>query len=152
MQRSVIETILGAVVLLVAGVFLAFAWSGAQVRTEVGYTLDARFNTVDGLTVGSDVRLGGVKVGSVVDQEIDPETFQAVVRVSIREEVRLPVDTRAVIASAGLLGGRYVNLEPGRADAMLGAGDSFASTRDAVSLEDLLGRVIFLVTDTDAGS
>lgn len=152
MQRSAIETILGGVVLIVAGVFLVFAWSGAQLRTDIGYRLDARFNTVDGLTVGSDVRLGGVKVGSVVAQRIDPDSFQAVVGLSIREDVRLPVDTRAVIASAGLLGGRYVSLEPGRAEEMMGAGDSFRRTRDAVSLEDLLGRVIFLVTGEDAGS
>lgn len=146
MNRSVIETIMGAVVLLVAGFFLLFAYETTDLRVGGGYELTARFNAVDGLTLGSDVRVGGVKVGSVIDQGIDQELYQAVVTLALRPEVRLPADSRAVIASDGLLGGRYVKIEPGSATDLLADGDSFGQTEDAIALEELLGRVIFLVT------
>lgn len=150
MQRSAIETVLGGVVLAVAGLFLAFAWSTAQINPMEGYRLEARFNAVDGLTTGSDVRIGGVKIGTVADQAIDPETYQAVVHLSVRRGVHLPEDSDAIIASAGLLGGRYIKIEPGRAKEMLNEGGRIQNTKDALSLEDLLGRVIFLVTDQDS--
>ena len=147
MQRSAIETVLGGVVLVGAGLFLAFAWSTAQVAPVTGYAVEARFNAVDGLTAGSDVRIGGVKVGSVNAQRIDPETFQAVVQMTIRGDITLPEDSRATIASAGLLGGRYVKLDPGQSDQAIGDGGRISDTKDALSLEDLLGRAIFLITD-----
>ena len=147
MQRSAIETVLGGLVLAGAGLFLAFAWSTAQVAPVAGYTVEARFNAVDGLTPGSDVRIGGVKIGSVSAQSIDPETFQAVVRMAIRGDITLPEDSRATIASAGLLGGRYVKLDPGQSDQAISDGGRISDTKDALSLEDLLGRAIFLITD-----
>ena len=147
MKRNVIETVLGAVVLLIAGLFLVFAWLGADVQPVQGYPLKAKFNAVDGLTVGSDVRIGGVKVGSVTDQHIDPKTFRAVVSLSILSEVKLPKDSVARITSSGLLGEKYVKLEPGGAAETYQAGEVIAQTKDVISLEEMLGKVIFLVTD-----
>jgi phospholipid/cholesterol/gamma-HCH transport system substrate-binding protein len=147
MKRNVIETVLGAVVLLVAAVFLAFAYSSADLRPVAGYRLSARFNAVDGLTVGSDVRVGGVKIGSVVEQSLDPEDYQAVVVMSIRPDIRLPEDSVATVSSEGLLGGKYIRVEPGANKEPLANGSEFNETRDIVSLEELLGKVIFLVTD-----
>lgn len=147
MKRNVIETVLGAVVLLVAGVFLAFAYSSADLRPVAGYKVSARFNAVDGLTVGSDVRVGGVKVGSVVGQSIDLESYQAVVVMSIRPDVGLPEDSVAMVSSEGLLGGKYIRIDPGASEKHLTDGSSLAETRGIVSLEEMLGKVIFLVTD-----
>lgn len=146
MNRSVIETIMGGVVLLVAGLFLVFAYQTTDLDFADGYQVEARFNAVDGLTLGSDVRLGGVKIGTVVDQAIDQALYLAVVRMSVRDAVNIPVDSRAVIASDGLLGGRYVKIEPGSADEMLSDGAEIERTEDAIAIEELLGRVIFLVT------
>ena len=146
MRRSVIESIMGAVVLLVAALFLVVAYQSTDLGLEGGYTLTGRFNAVDGLTLGADVRVSGVKVGSVVDQRIDQEIYQAVVTMSVRQGVELPTDSRAVVASDGLLGGRYVKIVPGTAAETLADGDSFDATEDAVALEELLGKVIFLVT------
>lgn len=151
MKQSVIETVLGGVVLLVALLFLVFAYNSSDLRPVKGYTVTARFNAVDGLTVGSDVRIGGVKIGSVVAQSIDPDTYRAVVTLSVSPEVRLPSDTVVKIASEGLLGGKYVKLEPGGGQRMAMAGGELTDTRDVVSLEELLGRVIFLVTDEPKG-
>lgn len=147
MKRNVIETVLGAVVLLVAGVFLAFAYSSADLRPVAGYKITARFNAVDGLTVGSDVRVGGVKIGSVVGQSIDLETYQAVIIMSIRPDIGLPEDSVATVSSEGLLGGKYVRIDPGASEKHLGGGGDLTETRDIVSLEEMLGKVIFLVTD-----
>ena len=79
MKRNIIETVLGGVVLLVAGLFLVFAYLGSDVRSVEGYNVTAKFDAIDGLSLGSDVRIGGVKIGSVVDQKVDTEDFQAVV-------------------------------------------------------------------------
>ncbi len=149
MKRNVIETVLGGVVLLVAGVFLAFAYTSSDLRPVEGYRLIARFNAIDGLTVGGDVRIGGVKIGTVIDERIDPTDYRAVVTMTIRPEVRLPRDTLARVTSDGLLGDKYVKLEPGGAEEMLEAGDEFTNTKDVISLEELLGKVIFLVTDEE---
>lgn len=147
MKRNVIETVLGAVVLLVAGVFLAFAYNSADLSPVAGYRILGRFNAVDGLTVGGDVRVGGVKVGSVVGLEIDMEDYQAVITMTIMPRIRLPEDTVGVVAAEGLLGGKYVRLDPGNSDRMLEDGAELSETRDIVSLEEMLGKVIFLVTD-----
>jgi phospholipid/cholesterol/gamma-HCH transport system substrate-binding protein len=147
MKRNVIETVLGAVVLLVAGLFLAFAYSTTDIGPVTGYTVTARFNAVDGLTEGSDVRVGGVKIGSVVAQSVDMAEFRAVVRMTIRPDIRLPDDSIASVSSEGLFGGKYIRIEPGASATMLADNGAFANTRDIVSLEEMLGKVIFLVTD-----
>jgi len=147
MTRNIIETVLGAVVLIVAGLFLAFAYSTADLRPVTGYTVTARFNAIDGLTVGSDVRVGGVKIGSVIGQSVDMKEFRAVVRMTIRPDIRLPDDSVASVSSEGLFGGKYIRVDPGASATMLAADGEFTNTRDIVSLEELLGKVIFLVTD-----
>ena len=147
MRRNVIETVLGAVVLLVAGVFLAFAYNSADLQQVAGYQIAARFNAVDGLTKGSDVRVGGVKIGSVLDQSIDLESYQAVVTMSIRPDIALPEDSIAMVSSEGLLGGKYIRIDPGASKTHLADGSELSETRDIVSLEEMLGKVIFLVTD-----
>jgi phospholipid/cholesterol/gamma-HCH transport system substrate-binding protein len=143
MRRSVIETIMGAVVLVVAGLFLFFAYTSSNVRATGGYELVARFNRVDGLANGSDVRMSGIKIGSVVAQRLDPETFRAEVRLAIDSAIKLPEDTTARIQSDGLLGNTYMVLEPGGAEELIPPGGTIAYTQDAVNLVDLLGRFIF---------
>ncbi|MBF0305645.1 MAG: outer membrane lipid asymmetry maintenance protein MlaD [Alphaproteobacteria bacterium] len=146
MRRNVIETIMGAVVLGVAALFLGFAWSNADLRSVKGYSLLARFTSVGGLAVGSDVRINGIKVGTVTGQRLDPDTYVAVIEMSVAPKVRLPSDTAAVIASEGLLGGKYVRLDPGRATEMLPAGATIVETRDLKSVEEMVGELIFLAT------
>ena len=149
MKRSVIETILGAVVLLVAGFFLTFAYSNSSMKTVDGYQATARFNAVDGLTVGSDIRIGGVKVGSVSGQYVDAVEFSAVVELSIQSQYELPEDSKLAISSNGLLGGKYIKITPGSSDIMVAAGGEFANTEDVLSLEDLIGRAIFLINEEE---
>ncbi len=147
MGRHLIESIMGGVVLLVAIMFLVFAWNTADLRTVQGYELSAAFLRVGGLEVGSDVRVSGIKVGTVTSEHLDKKTYDAIVRMNIRPGVKLPADTVAKVASAGLMGGTYVKLEPGSAAETLDPGDRIKHTKDIKSLEDLVGEIIFLATD-----
>jgi len=147
MQRSAIETVMGAVVLVVAAFFIVLAYNTTDIKPVGGYQLQAKFNAVDGLAIGSDVRIGGVKVGSVVDQYIDQELYQAVVSFSVKETIQLPADSTASVNSSGLLGEKYLAIAPGRDSKVLAEGESITNTRDVVSLEELIGRVIFLVNE-----
>ncbi len=148
MGRNVIETIMGAVVLLVAGFFLVFAYSQADLGAVRGYTVKASFLSVGGLPNGGEVRINGIKVGSVIDQVIDPASFEAVVRMSIRPDIHLPDDTVAVIASDGLLGGKFVQLNPGRSGQTIPADGTITNTKNFQSLEEMVGKIIFLATDS----
>ncbi len=143
MRRNVIETVLGAVVLVMAGFFLFFAYTSSSVRAVGGYKLEARFSSTGGLSAGSDVRISGVKVGTVTNQFLDKQTFQAVVQMEIDRNIQLPRDSSASIASESLLGGRYLKLDPGGEEEKLKEGDVIEYTQSAVNLEDLLGRFIF---------
>lgn len=151
MGKHLVETIMGGFVLLVAGIFLAFAYLSANLQPTVGYPVKATFNSVDGLTVGSDVRVGGVKVGTVTQEMIDAKDYRAIVSMNLQPDIKLPVDSKAMIASAGLLGGKYVKLEPGRSTTMVQPGGQIANTEGAVVLEELLGKIIFLATDQGQG-
>ena len=147
MGRNLIETIMGGVVLLVAAFFLVFAYSQADLGAVKGYTLSAAFASVGGLPNGGDVRINGIKVGTVIDQQIDPSTFNAVIRMTITPSVHLPVDTVAVVDSEGLLGSKFVKLQPGRSTQTIAPGGTIANTKNYKSLEEMVGQIIFLATD-----
>jgi phospholipid/cholesterol/gamma-HCH transport system substrate-binding protein len=146
MHRNIIETMMGAVVLVVAALFIYFAYATAQVRTGPGYELTAVFSKVGGLSAGSDVRISGIKVGTVQSSRLDPASYNAVVVLTVAEDIRLPADTLAVVASEGVLGGRYLELRPGRSASLLQAGGRITETRAYRSLEDQVGEIIFLAT------
>jgi phospholipid/cholesterol/gamma-HCH transport system substrate-binding protein len=145
-RHGVAETLTGALVLVIALAFLAYAVAHSGRSAGTGYMLQARFDHIDGLTVGSDVRIAGVKVGTVTDERIDPKSFAAIVSLTVRDDIQLPKDTAALIVSESLLGGKYISLSPGGDDADLKPGQTITVTQSSVSLEDLLGKFIFSVT------
>lgn len=149
MGRNLIETIMGAVVLMVAGFFLVFAYSQADLGTVKGYQVQAAFTSVGGLANGADVRINGIKVGTVLDQKIDSASFNAVVSMSITPDIHLPVDTVAAVDSEGLLGGKFLKLIPGRSPQTIAAGGTIENTKTYQSLEEMVGKVIFLATSGD---
>ena len=146
MRRNAVETVLGAVVLLVAGMFVYFAYNTAQVKTIDGYNIKASFFKIGGLTTGSDVRINGIKVGTVTNARLDPETFDAVIEMSIKPDIKLPTDTIAAIGSEGIVGGKYVRITPGSAKETISENGSISETKDFRSLEDQVGEIIFLAT------
>ncbi len=143
MKRSVVETLIGAAVLLVAALFLVYAFRNVDAGTPQGYELFAKFDRIDGLKKGSDVTISGIKVGTVVDWTLDPKTFQAVVRLSVDSRYKLPRDTSAKLVSESLLGGLSLSLEPGGDDKDLAAGGEITKTQGSVNLLDLIGQAIF---------
>lgn len=149
MYRRFAESAVGALVLAIAVWFLVFAYESSDFKPVRGYALTAKFSSVGGLAPGNDVRVGGVKIGSVLEQRIDPKDFRAIVVFSVRSDLKVPEDSVAAITSDGLLGGKYLRLEPGHAQGVLAAGAAIKTTRDALSLEDLLGRAIFLLSEGD---
>jgi phospholipid/cholesterol/gamma-HCH transport system substrate-binding protein len=143
MRGNVIETVMGAVVLVVAAVFLFFAYSTSQLRAVKGYELTAEFERIDGIREGGDVRISGIKIGSVIDEKLDPKSFLATLRISVDPVVQLPDDTVAEIVSAGLLGDKYLSLVPGGSDNLIPPGGRIKYTQSSISLENLIGQMIF---------
>jgi len=151
-ERRWSEVAVGAAVIAVALGFLGYALAaGGRVvslgmATSEGLSLTARFDRIDGLAEGAAVRIAGVRVGSVTGTRIDPQSFEAEISLRVDGGLRLPADTSAEVASEGLLGGKYVALVPGGSDQVLPAGGRITETQGSVSLEQLLGRFIFSVT------
>jgi len=143
MKRNFLETIMGAVVLVVAGFFVVTAYSSSGIKNIEGYQVVASFEKVDGIAIGSDVRIGGIKIGTVVEQNLDPQTYKANLTMNISKRIKLPMDTTAEIVSESLLGGKYINLAPGADEAMLKAGDKIEYTQSSINLEQLIGKYAF---------
>ena len=143
MPRNIVETLLGAAVLAVALGFLAWAYGNSSAGDPGGYSLHAKFDRIDGLDSGADVKVSGIKVGKVLSQQLDPATYRAEVTFSVRDGVELPADSSAAIVSSGLLGGKYLSLVPGGDEKILKDGQEITLTQSSVNLEDLIGRYIF---------
>ncbi len=138
-----LETFMGAVVLMIAAFFLVFAYTSSTIKQNGGTPYSAKFARVDGLKIGNDIRMSGVKVGTVHTIRIDPETFLAKVEISVDPQLKLPKDTSAEIATDGLLGGKYLALVPGGDEDFLKSGSEIKYTQSSVSLEAMIGQLIF---------
>ena len=143
MRRNVIETVMGGVVLIVAAMFVGIAFRSGTVATPAGYQVTAEFDDASGLGPGSEVRMSGVKIGTVHSLELEEETYFAVATLNIGESIDLPNDTSARIIADGLLGSNFVALEPGGDEEMLQPGKEITFTQGSINVVDLLGRFIF---------
>ncbi len=143
MKTNLLEVVMGAFVLVVFTFVVIFAYSTSQWQPSESYEVIAKFDRIDGLMRGSDVRLSGVKIGTIKDIHLDPITYLAVVHVTIAPEVKLPKDSAAEVVSDGLLGGKYLALVPGGEDENISPGGEIMNTQAAVSLESLIGKFIF---------
>jgi phospholipid/cholesterol/gamma-HCH transport system substrate-binding protein len=143
MASHATETLIGAIVVAVAGVFLFYAANTADVSLGgAGYPLQAQFRQADGLAVGGDVRLSGIKIGSITSLALNPDNYFAQVTMAIDEGIRLPEDSIAKIASEGLLGGNFIAVDPGGSDFMLEPGAAFEHTQGSINLIDLVSKAI----------
>ena len=134
---------MGAVVLIAAAAFLYVIYSGSGIKEDSGgYQLEVRFDRGGSVLPGTDVRMSGVKIGAVTSQEFDPDLYQAVVKLNIRSDVKLPKDSSAIITSDGLLGNYYIKLEPGAEDDLLKDGDKIAYAQGALDLVELINKFV----------
>ncbi|MCL2473409.1 MAG: MlaD family protein [Alphaproteobacteria bacterium] len=148
-NNNVFETILGAVVLAFAGLFIVFAYTSADLRKVQGYIVSANFPMIDGIMEGTDVKINGVKVGSISSLTLNTkhgnDQFLVTVSMSLRNDVDLPEDTIAMVANEGLLGGKYMSLEPGIEDDIIkkdGTG-RIVRTQAPLRFDDLIGKLIY---------
>lgn len=144
MKKNLIETLMGAIVLVVAIMFVNTAINSSGVSSSSsGYVVNARFDSIGGVGVGSDVRIGGIKIGTISGQKLDPDTYRASLSLKINNDIKLPTDTSAEIASESLLGGKYVSLVPGAMDEYLQSGDDIEFTQSSINIEQLIGKFAF---------
>ena len=143
MAENRAEIFAGAAVLTVAVGFLFYATGGSGLTAQPGtYPLVASFRSVEGITAGSDVRLAGVKVGTITSLTLTPSTYRADATIAVTDTLVLPTDSAILISSEGLLGGNFVELVPGGALENLAPGDEIEDTQGAVSLISLLMKFV----------
>jgi phospholipid/cholesterol/gamma-HCH transport system substrate-binding protein len=153
MQQNIIESLVGFVILIIAGVFFTFAYksSGASIHDD-GYSLVARFQSVDGVVEGSDVMLGGIKIGKVTKLTLDRNTFDAMMKMTIDKDVKLPKDSQANISSSGFLGGKFVAIVPGGDADDLQNNDQIQRTQSSINLEALIGKFMYSFGNNSSAS
>lgn len=143
MSYNMTEVAVGGAVLATAIAFVIYAGQATGVgQASTGYPLTASFRSVEGVTIGTDVRLAGVKIGTVTEMTLNPDTYRADTGFTIRDGVVIPDDSAAVVSSEGLLGGNFVEILPGGSPFFYEAGDEIVDTQGSVSLIQLLLRFV----------
>lgn len=148
MKQNIIETLVGFIILAIALTFFLFAYkTGGNKAEHDGYILKADFQSVDGVIVGSDVMIAGIKIGEVTELTLDDQSFMAKMKLSINKNIKLPTDSQAIIASSGLLGGKFILITPGADETNFKEGDQIKMTQSSVNLESLIGKLIYSMTN-----
>jgi phospholipid/cholesterol/gamma-HCH transport system substrate-binding protein len=144
MKNSMVETLIGAAVIVIAGLFFIFAYQASgKGSTAGGYNLVAEFDNAEGINVGTDVRMAGVKVGTVLAMTLNPENYQATVTVSVDPKLQLTEDATAKVTAEGLLGSKFISLEQGGAEEKLANGGMISNTQGAVDIWSLISQAMF---------
>jgi phospholipid/cholesterol/gamma-HCH transport system substrate-binding protein len=145
MKTATFETIVGAAIIAVAIAFFSYAYKTAGLGDGArgGYHISAEFDNVDGVAVGSDVRVAGVKVGTVVGQSLNPSSYQARIDMVIQPNLQLSDDTSAKITAEGLLGAKFVALEPGGSDVKVAEGGVLSYTQGAIDIWSIISQAMF---------
>lgn len=139
MSENTTEVIIGGAVLAAAVGFAIYASQIAGLSTGGdSYALNASFRSLEGVSVGTDVRLAGVKIGTVTGVALNPQTFRADTKVSVAQNIVIPDDSAIIISSEGLLGGNFVEIMPGGSPFNFEPDAEITDTQGAVSLISLL--------------
>ena len=149
-MKNLVETFIGAVVLVIAFSFVLFAYKTANLKPNKGYHLIAKFDKADGIVVGSEVKIGGIKIGSVSKEFLDDKTYQAIIELTLDKNIKIPKDSSIQIVSDGLLGGKYMSISPGADSEILADAGQINYTQSSVNLESLIGKMIFNGADKKA--
>ena len=141
MKGNILEAVIGAVVLAVASIFMYFAYTSSGEKITNGYVLVARFDDVGGLAVGADIKLNGIKVGIVKSLRID-KNYQAKAELLLRNDIKIPKDSSASVSTDGLLGSKFMAINPGFSEEKFKPGDEIELTRSSVNLEKLIDKLV----------
>jgi phospholipid/cholesterol/gamma-HCH transport system substrate-binding protein len=143
-NNSTVETAIGAAVILIAAIFFVYAYqTSGKAEGAGGYSVTAEFDNAAGVNTGTDIRLAGIKIGTVTGQVLNPENYQAVITMAIDPKISLSDDTTAKITSEGLLGSNFIAIEPGGSDTRLTEGGRIAYTQGAVDIWSLISQAMF---------
>jgi phospholipid/cholesterol/gamma-HCH transport system substrate-binding protein len=140
MHNDTVETLIGAIVIAIAVIFVVYAYRTTGTGMG-GYELTAKMNRVDGVAIGTDVRLAGVKVGNVRALTLGPD-YLVTVHLDINQDVKVPDDSSLVVTSSGLLGSSYVSIAPGGSDKMLPPGGIIKNTQGSIDMMGLINKFV----------
>jgi phospholipid/cholesterol/gamma-HCH transport system substrate-binding protein len=147
-----VEFASGIFLLLGIAALIWLATRATDFGQEIGketYQIDARFTNIGDLRSRAPVKIGGVTAGLVESVELDPVTFEAIVHMRISAKFdEIPTDTGASVLTSGVLGDRYIGLEPGGAPDFLADGDVIIITQSALVLEQIIGKYLFNTGET----
>ena len=147
MRSNTFETFIGAIVIILAVSFLFYSFSITDNNAEGTYKIKATFNRIDGIQIGSDVRLSGIKIGSVAKSSLNQTTYEADLVLIIDDSIFIPDDSSAKITMDGLLGSNYKSIEPGGSDIYLTENDYLLYTQGSIDLIGLVGEALFSVEE-----
>ena len=142
MTLEIRNTLVGSFVVIVGALLLFYSSRGSVSNMVGGYHLKAIYQSVDGVSVGTNVMLTGIKVGEVTKLDYIPNGHRVSLTMRINENIKLPIDSVAMIISSGMLGGKFIKLEPGGELEHLGEGDQFEYVQDAIIFEELLEKIV----------
>ncbi len=144
MHSNTVETVVGAVVIAIAAAFFFYVYTTTtRAVGGGGYHVSAEFDNIGSVAVGTDVRVAGIKVGTVTAQDLNPESYQARIVMTIDPKVRLADDSSAKVTSEGLLGSNYIAVDPGGSETRLEDGGEILSTQGAVDFWKLVSETLF---------
>ena len=147
MQQGVLETFIGFVVIIITTVFFLYAYNVSDAaKPSGGYVICANFENIEGLNVGSDVKLSGIKIGYVESITLENKTFFAKVDLRINQDIKIPEDSRVIVSTSGLIGNKYIRINPGASDETITAGEKFKFTQSALNIEDLIAKLMYSIT------
>ena len=142
-SHNYFDFLVGTIVLIFAIGFFTYSFKSSKISSSAGYALFAKFDNADGITIGSDIKISGIKVGSIVEQNLDEKTSKANLKMNIASNVKIPADSSAKIVSEGLLGAKYIAISIGGDEENLKNGQEINFTQSSVNFEELLGKFIF---------
>ncbi|MFQ3307444.1 MAG: phospholipid/cholesterol/gamma-HCH transport system substrate-binding protein [Candidatus Midichloriaceae bacterium] len=148
-MKGIFESLLGFIVIFIAIGFSYFAYKNTDtnLNNKESYVLEARFDNIDGIKIGSEVRISGIKIGNVVGQNLDNETFSAIVKMSVDNTIKLPIDSTIQILSSGFIGDKYLAISPGMEESFLKNNDLFEFTQSSLNIETLISKFLFGLKD-----
>ena len=143
MRYSLIEILMGAIVLIIAIGFLSLGMQSINSNQKVGYDISLIFGSSAGLKNGDNVKISGINVGKIINLDLNLDDYNANVAIKLNQNIKIPDDSSAKITSTSLLGGNFIDIIPGVSDTYMKPNEIIYNTSDPVSFTDMLGKVIY---------
>lgn len=145
MKNNTFETLIGAFVVVIAGlfIFLSIKVSDSRQKLASGYKIIAKFNNIDGINIGSDVKISGMKIGNVTDMKFDNKNYKSLLVIKIPNNIKIPVDSIFKVSTSGLIGSKFINVKIGSEEEYFKNDETAEFTESTMDLEDLISRFIF---------